>query len=317
MARILITGAHGFIGKHLARHLTAKGHQVSGLGHGIWLESEASSWGVTDWVNGDVCLGNLRALQAQLQPDVVFHLAGGATVSAAIANPREDFLRTVASTIELLEWIRLDLPKARLIAVSSAAIYGSGNHGPIKEDIDRVPYSPYGYHKHIMELLCHSYGETYGLDFRVARLFSVYGPQLKKQLLWEICTRLAVGESPIVLGGTGQELRDWIHVKDVVAALELISFDTSPALSGQSINIGTGVGTPVRIIAQILIDAWQQSSNIREKPVLHFSGESRRGDPFSLVADPTRLMRTGFSWNVPLVVGVESFVDWFRFYSAQ
>lgn len=317
MARILITGAHGFIGKHLARHLAAQGHHVSGLGHGIWPEAEASLWGVADWVNGDVHSANLRALQARHEPELVFHLAGGSTVGAAIANPREDFFRTVASTVELLEWVRLDLPKVRLIAVSSAAVYGSGTSGLIAEDMNGVPYSPYGHHKRMMESLCRSHADTYGLDFRVARLFSVYGPELKKQLLWDMCTRLAAGESPLVLGGTGQELRDWTHVNDVVAALTRIAFDSDPALRSQAINIGTGMGTPVQAIAQTVIDAWHERSSGTEKPALCFSGQSRQGDPFSLVADPARLFRLGFSWSVPLAEGVGAFVDWFRLSAAR
>jgi len=317
MAQVLITGAHGFIGKHLAKHLAAQGHHVSGLGHGIWPEAEASRWGVADWVNGDVHSANLRTLQARHEPELVFHLAGGSTVGAAIANPREDFFRTVASTVELLEWIRLDLPTVRLIAVSSAAVYGSGTRGPIAEDTVGVPYSPYGHHKRMMESLCRSHADTYGLDFRVARLFSVYGPELKKQLLWDMCTRLGAGESPLVLGGTGQELRDWTHVNDVVAALARIAFDGNPALRGQAINIGTGVGTPVQAIAQTVIDAWHERSGGTEKPDLRFSGQSRQGDPFSLVADPARLASMGFTWSVPLAAGVGSFVDWFRLSAAH
>lgn len=312
MARILITGAHGFIGKHLAQHLAALGHHVSGLGHGIWPQIEASRWGVQDWLNGDVQTANLRALQARGEPELVFHLAGGSTVGAAIANPREDFFRTVASTVELLEWIRLDLPRARLVVVSSAAVYGSGIIGPITEDAAGVPYSPYGHHKRMMELLCRSYGDTYGLDFRVARLFSVYGPELKKQLLWDMCTRLAGGESPLVLGGTGRELRDWTHVSDVVAALAFIAFNDDSAQNGQTTNIGTGVGISVQNIAQNVINAWYEQSGASCKPSLQFSGQSRPGDPFSLVADSARLFRMGFAWKTPLTEGVASFVDWFH-----
>lgn len=278
----------------------------------MWSEAEASCWGVSDWVSGDVNSANLRILQARRTPEVVFHLAGGSTVGAAIANPREDFLRTVASTVELLEWMLLDQPTVRLIAVSSAAVYGSGANGPIAEDNSAVPYSPYGHHKLMMESLCRSHAETYGLDFRVARLFSVYGPGLKKQLLWDMCTRLAAGESQLVLEGTGHELRDWTHVNDVVAALERIAVDVDPALRSQAINIGTGIGTAVKAIAQILVDSWHERSRHTQKPALFFSGQSRRGDPFSLVADTARLARMGFSCSEPLSAGVASFVDWFR-----
>ena len=308
MARILITGAHGFIGKHLAQRLAAQGHLVAGLGHGIWPAAEARRWGVSEWLNGDIHAGNLRMLQQQGTPDVVYHLAGGSTVGAAIANPREDFFRTVASTVELLEWLRLDAPATRLVAVSSAAVYGAGHAGPIPEGAMLRPYSPYGHHKQIMESLCRSYGDSYGLQVAVARLFSVFGPELKKQLLWDMCTRLAAGESPLVLGGSGDELRDWTDVREVARALELLSSQAKPELS--VINVGTGVATSVRQIAQGLMAAWQGHESAAD--ALGFSGRSRPGDPFSLVADPHRLNSLGFQWHLPLAHGLGDYVDWFR-----
>ncbi|WP_413458816.1 NAD-dependent epimerase/dehydratase family protein [Herbaspirillum huttiense] len=311
MARILITGAHGFIGKHLARHLALEGHQVSGLGHGIWPPIEASKWGIAHWLNGEVQAANLRTLQLRNDPDIVFHLAGGSSVGAAISNPREDFSRTVSGTVELLEWLRLDASKARLLAVSSAAVYGAGHEGPIAEHAMGTPYSPYGHHKRMMEMLCQSYGDTYGLHYRIARLFSVFGPELKKQLLWDICTRLNAGETNIVLGGNGNELRDWTFISDVVRALALLAKVDDAPWSGLTVNVGTGVPTSVKEIAQKVTDAWISASN-GMKPSISFSGQSRTGDPFSLVADPKRLEDLGFIWSSVLDEDIASFVRWFR-----
>lgn len=308
MAHILITGAHGFIGKHLARWLACQGHQVSALGHGIWPADEAASWGVMHWLNGDIHAGNLRLLQQTCgTPEVVYHLAGGSSVGVAIANPREDFFRTVATTAELLEWLRIDAPQARLIAISSAAVYGSGHVGLIAEDAKLTPYSPYGHHKRVMEELCRSYAATYGLQVSIARLFSVFGAELKKQLLWDLCTRLAAGAQPIVLGGSGHELRDWTDVRDVVRALDLLSQQACADVA--VVNVGTGLASSVRHIASNIAAHWPLQDALS---ALQFSGQSRAGDPFSLVADGTKLQNMGFTWQVGLTDGLAAYVRWFQ-----
>jgi UDP-glucose 4-epimerase len=130
MKNVWITGARGFIGRYLARHLHALGCSVSGIGHGGWPVREAAQWGVSYWMNGEISSSNLGQMYSSVgRPDVVFHLAGGASVGAAVANPHEDFTRTVVSTAELLEWLRQYSQETRIVAVSSAAVYGSGHNG--------------------------------------------------------------------------------------------------------------------------------------------------------------------------------------------
>ncbi len=309
MARILITGAHGFIGRHLAQHLSRLGHKVGGVGHGTWPASEAAVWGISAWVNGDVVTANLNVLQHDFgNPDLVYHLAGGSSVGAAILNPREDFFRSVVSTAELLEWLRQQSPQTPLVAISSAAVYGAGHRGPIARTASLNPYSPYGHHKHMMEELCRSYTARYGLQIAVARLFSVYGPGLKKQLLWDICTQLAGNPDRVRLGGTGLELRDWTHIADVTQALAGIG--ELPAADMPIVNLGTGLGTPVEAIARRLVAYWHGTSE--GAPPVHFSGQSRPGDPFSLIAGESmpNLLRT--SWQDRLDDGLAEYVRWYR-----
>lgn len=309
MSKILITGAHGFIGKHLARWLSQHGHQVLAIGHGAWPIDEAASWGVNYWLNADIQFENLSLLQNKCgTPDVVYHLAGGSSVGLAIANPKEDFYRTVSTTAELLEWIRLDAPQTSLVAISSAAVYGANHDGRIPEYTQLTPYSPYGYHKQIMEDLCRSYASNYGIRVCIARLFSVFGAELKKQLLWDLCQRISSTSSPLVLGGTGDELRDWTDVRDVVRALDLLASQASTKVA--TFNVGTGRATSVREIATNVLNCWSINDDISN--LLHFSGHSRSGDPFSLVSDSLRLANIGFTWEIPLDQGLDAYVNWFK-----
>ena len=310
MAIVWITGARGFIGRHLAAHLSRSGYRVFGVGHGIWPDFDAAQWGLAGWVNGEIDAPNLDLLcSLSGKPDWLFHLAGGSSVGGSFANPLEDFSRTVPTTARALDWLRTHAPACRVIAVSSAAVYGAGHSGAIPESTTTTPYSPYGHDKLMMEQLCHAYAAKFGLQAVVVRLFSVYGPWLQKQLLWDICGKLASGAAPIQLSGTGDERRDWTDVRDVVRLLELaasIASEQVPHLNG-----GSGMPTTVRQIAELVVAAWQADA----KAV--FSGQGRPGDPFSLVSDSRHLTELGFRWEIPVDAGIRAYVHWFKKYRGE
>lgn len=310
MSRVAwITGAHGFIGRHVALAFAKQGATVFGIGHGHWPPTEAERWAVSHWINGEINASNLHSLCAiSGRPDEVIHLAGGSSVGAAIAHPREDFFRTLVSTIELLDWLHNESPETAVVAVSSAAVYGSGHEGPIAESATLRPYSPYGHHKLMMESLCHSYGASFGLRSVVARLFSVYGAGLQKQLLWDMCSRLKGCPAMLELGGTGDELRDWVDVRDVAQVLTDLGAHANASVP--IFNVGSGVGTSVREIAQLLTKYWRSSDYEVITP--SFSGSSRVGDPFSLVADTNCLANIGLHCLRPVDDGIATYVDWFR-----
>jgi UDP-glucose 4-epimerase len=307
MSNVWITGGHGFIGRHLARWLTDQGHAVSGIGHGAWPQTEGVRWGISAWINGEISASNLGQMrQVSGVPEYVFHLAGGSSVGAAFASPQEDFTRTVVSTAELLEWLRQQAPAARVVAVSSAAVYGAGHEGTIPEDARLTPFSPYGAHKLMMEDLCRSYAANFGLQLVLPRLFSVYGAELKKQLLWDLCGKFAAGGA-VELGGTGNELRDWTDVRDAVRALDQamrLASNQAPVL-----NLATSVATSVREIASTAARHWGGAD---EEAKVTFSGRSRPGDPFSLVANIDRMRVHGIECAIPVTQGIAGYVDWYR-----
>jgi len=305
---VWITGAHGFIGRHVALAVAKQSMTtVLGIGHGHWSSAECERWAIGAWVNGDINQMNLNTLLAMAgPPDVVIHLAGGASVAASIANPYEDFFRTVVSTINLLEWLRSKSPGTSLVVASSAAVYGTNHAGPISESTTPNPYSPYGHHKLMVESLCHSYATSFGLRSVVARLFSVYGVGLQKQLLWDICNRLKNYPDKLELSGTGEEVRDWVDVCDVAEVLA--NLGSYASISVPVFNVGSGLGTPVQEIAQIVIDKWCGCGG--KKIELNFNGQSREGDPVSLVADSQSLTTLGMRCLRPVKEGICAYVDW-------
>jgi UDP-glucose 4-epimerase len=300
---ILITGGKGFIGRHAALHLSRRGSTIVGVGHGTW--SEAKAWGVSMWLNGDIEAPNLDVVAAQAGiPDAVIHLAGGSTVGASIQSPLEDFGRTAGSTARLLEWMRTRAPQAALVGVSSAAVYGSGHERPIPETAPLRPFSPYGVHKAILEQLCQSYSTNFGMRVSILRLFSVFGAGLTKQLLWDLCCRLQ-SNSRVVLGGSGRETRDWIHVDDTARLIEVAI--TAASTDCPVFNGGTGYGRTTRDIAAAVADTWTGAANVE------FSGQARQGDPSYLVADMNK-SRTFLSFDpvVGVQEGIARYVQWFR-----
>ncbi len=305
MSVIWITGGRGFIGRHLARLIEAEGNSVFGIGHGLWPAEEYSKWGFGGWCNGDVAAENFsRLLQISGMPDVVYHLAGGSSVGASFQSPHEDFFRTVESSARLLEWLRLHAPDVHLVCVSSAAVYGASHSGAIAENDVVQPYSPYGTHKFMMETLCHSYAENFGLQVTIIRLFSVYGSGLEKQLIWDLCCKLArTNDNAVTLGGSGNELRDWLHVADAASLLWLAR---NRCVDGSILNGGTGIATSIREVATLVSEAWGGQHRI------DFSGEARSGDPFSLVADCNAAAHFGFRPAVTLSQGIEETVRWFK-----
>lgn len=293
----LVTGCFGYLGRQVVRRLATAGWRVVGIGHGT------DGVPLAETVEADVDLAGLRALIAEKgAPRLVVHCAGTGSVGAAAIDPHREFRRSVGATADVIEAIRLDAPEAVLVYPSSAAVYG-GSAQPSRETDPLRPVSAYGAHKVACEELVRSASRDLGLTTRIVRFFSLYGEGLRKQLLWDACQRLAGDPRELVLFGTGEESRDFMHGSDAARLIERLA---DPCLGRfVLVNGGTGRDTPVRRIAELLVEGLGVRTAIR------FGGESHEGNPAHLVADVTELGRiTGFAPAIELETGIRDYANW-------
>lgn len=275
---VLVTGHHGFLGRHIAARYAAAGHAVVGAGRPkIEIPSAA-----------------FEQLLARARPELVVHCAGPASVPASIADPDADR----AGAVEVLRGLLERLGSARLVLVSSAAVYGQPATLPVTEDAPVAPVSPYGHNRVDAERLV----LDSGVRVVVARVFSAYGEGLRRQVLWDIA-RSALAGGHVELAGTGAESRDFVHARDVARAIEVITERAD--FEGEIVNVGTGVETPIARLAE-LITAELGLGEVR------FSGVERPGDPARWRADITRLRGLGFEPAVSIEDGAASYARWAR-----
>jgi UDP-glucose 4-epimerase len=233
---------------------------------------------------------------------VVIHCAGSASVGFSLEQPAQDFRSTVGTTLELLEYMRACAPDAALVYPSSGAVYGRALSLPIREDAPLAPISPYGVHKQMAEELCRSYGQSFGIRTAIVRIFSAYGPELRKQLLWDACRKANLGDPRFA--GTGRETRDWVHVEDV-ARLLLIAGGHADK-TGTTVNGATGDDVAVESILTALFDAL--GTDLRPE----FTGSARVGDPERVAGDPSRAMTWGWKPRRQWREAVGQYAHWFR-----
>lgn len=298
MKTALITGVAGFLGRYVARHFVKEGWRVVGLDdvppENVQLSSVA-------FHRMQLPSAALAELLRAAPPDVCVHCAGRASVGLSMNDPASDFRGNAALTFELLDALRLHAPQCRFLLLSSAAVYGNPATLPVAENHPVAPLSPYGYHKRQAELLCEEFSRIYGLPAASARIFSAYGPGLRRQVVWDVCEKvLTTGR--LTLHGTGGESRDFIHAADIARALFLVA--EKATCEGEVYNLASGRGVTIGELAAIVLAALGS----RVEPV--FNGTATPGDPLHWRADTAKLGALGFAPAISLEQGVRAVAAW-------
>jgi UDP-glucose 4-epimerase len=290
---VLIIGSKGFVGSHCHRYFSGLGYNVFGCDIQFSDESNYFQFHGIEKDYGFIFKEN--------KFDVCINAAGAANVSDSFANPEKDFALNVSLVFSLLNAIKNYNPDCKLVNLSSAAVYGNPAELPIKETVHLRPLSPYGYHKMLSEKLLLEYHQLFGLKTCSLRVFSAYGPGLRKQLFWDLYLKMKLS-SNLVLSGTGMESRDFIYIDDLVSAIHRIV--NSAFFCGESINVSSGVETNISDAVRIF------AHYLRNEAPIKFDGLNRLGDPKNWKADVNVLANMGFHPNYTIKDGIRNTVDW-------
>jgi UDP-glucuronate 4-epimerase len=256
---VLITGVAGFVGSALARRLLASGEQVVGIDSltdyydpSLKKENLASipAEGFT-FVGEDLNTADLDALLAGVS--VVFHEAGQPGVRKSWGEDFASYTDTnVLATQRLLEAARRSTGLQRLVYASSSSVYGNALSYPVTEDDLPRPHSPYGVTKLAAEHLCTLYARNFGVPTVSLRYFTVYGPGQRPDMAFNRFIRAALAGRSIEVFGTGEQIRDFTFVEDVVEAnLRAAATDVPP---GSVFNVSGGTSISVNEVLDVLSD---------------------------------------------------------------
>lgn len=285
-AQAVVTGAAGFIGQALVRHLARLGEDVLAIDRHACPSAPAA-------LQLDLSAPGVLA-DAVRDGATIFHLAASADVAASVRDPRHDLTNTFAPLFEVLETARRR--GCRVVFPSTASVFDTSQPLPLAETAAKRPTSPYGAAKLAGEAYCAAYHRSYGTDTRVARLFSVYGPGMRRLAIHDLIAKVRRTPAEIELLGDGTQVRDYLYVDDAVRGLVVVA---TAGEAGQDYNVASG--EPVRLLDLARAIATEMGyPGIRIVP----TGRSFPGDTPRWFADIARVRALGFAPEVGLRDGL-------------
>ncbi len=336
--RVLITGGAGFIGCNLAKHHLDLGNEVVLVDnlsrprtqHNLdWLRHNAERDGRADRItfhHSDIRdFQRLCQILQETRPHLVVHLAGQVTVTQSVLDPRADFEINALGTFNVLEAIRAQSHPPAMIYASTNKVYGGlediavildGKRyryrdfpNGIGEDRPVDPKSPYGCSKCAGDQYVHDYARIYGLRTVVFRQSTIYGPRQfgfedQGWLAWLMIA--TVTHRPITIYGDGKQVRDMLHVDDLIAAYDA-AWERIEAVAGEVFNIGGGPENTLTI--------WSETGPILEAlagrtiPVTY--ADWRPGDQRVFISDNSKAGRLlGWTPKIGIGEGARQLWDW-------
>jgi len=287
--KILVTGASGFVGRHLTEELKRHGAEVLAID-----EHGNNSIDVRDW-------RRIRDLGSRIgKLDLVYHLAALMFVPYSFENPREVYDVNVLGTLNILELCRV-YSVSRFIFASSY-VYGPPRYLPIDEEHPLNPTSPYARSKVMGEDLCRAYNEDYGLRLTILRPFNIYGEgQSDNFLIPSILKQLRCGTIELQ---DPEPRRDFLYISDAIEAY--VKAGEYKGSGFDIFNIGSGVSYSVDEIVSKILEAWGQKAKVS------YQHQRRKAEMMDVVADVHKAKRElGWEPKIDLVEGLRRYISWY------
>lgn len=305
--RVVVLGGLGFMGSHICRELLKRGYDVRIFDRLYALRALVEDiQDRVEIVEGDMALTD-DVLGVIADADTVIHLVHTTVPGSSMKDPAYDLSSNVIASVGWLS--RLDETRVRRILYisSGGTVYGLPQTNPIKEDHPTDPISSYGITKLTIEKYVAMYASMFGIDYCILRPSNVYGPgqrlHIGQGVIGVLADRALRGE-PLEVWGTGESLRDYLHIEDLVRALTALVAYTGG--THRVFNISSGVGHSVLDIISILRDRLGFAPEVIYKPARGF-------DVPANVLDCSRLhAETGWRPTIGLEDGIASTLEWLR-----
>ena len=309
MAKYLVTGAAGFIGRSIAAALLKRGEDVRGMDNFITgKRSNLAGLESMEFVEADLT-DPQQCARACEGIEIVFHEAALASVPRSVADPAGTNLHCVTATVNLLVAARAAGVR-RVVYAGSSSAYGDTPTLPKREDMTPNPISPYAVAKLSGEQYLLAFARVYGLETVVLRYFNVFGPfqdptSHYSGVLAIFCRRMLAGEQPVIYGD-GEQSRDFTFIDNVVHANLIAANAAAEKVSGQMMNVATGSRCTLNETFRIL----RELTGYKGEPAYE---APRSGDIRDSVADIRKAGELlGYSPIVDFREGLWRTVEWYR-----
>ena len=321
---ILVTGAAGFVGSHVAARLAAMGHRVVGCDNfNDYYDPQLKTDRVAallapagvECERIDIADGaQLRALFERVRPQLVVHLAAQAGVRYSLQNPDAYIQSNLVGFGNILEACRHHKVE-HLLYASSSSVYGSNAKVPFSE-ADQVdePVSLYAATKKANELMAHSYSHLYGFPATGLRFFTVYGPWGRPDMAYFSFTEKILRGEKIPVFAEGKLTRDFTYIDDIVEGVVRLLFKPQPEGEGKVRHAVFNIGNNQPVVVLDFVRTLERV--LGTEAVLDFQ-PMQAGDVPATHADTSRLQEwVGYKPATPLETGLTRYRDWYRSWRA-